>query len=200
VTALEGWANETLRPRAVEAIAGGGQFAAGEHCRFCKARTRCRAFFELFTRLEGIKDAREMSDEETAHVLRHGDALSKWVTSVIENATARLEMGQVVPGFKLVDGKARRSFTDETAVAVMLGELGYPLEDIYDTKMRAMTDIEKRMGKKAFTAALGEYVQKTPGKPKLVPEDDDRPATSAASLAGEYGDDEQKARPCTTMN
>jgi hypothetical protein len=195
VKALERWAVETLRPRAVEAIAGGGEFAAGEHCRFCKARPRCRAYFALFEKMEGVKDAREMTDDELALVLRHGDTLSEWITSVIKNATARLETGQAIPGFKLVEGRGRRSFTDETAVAVMLGELGYALEEIYDTKMRAMTDIEKRMGKKAFAAALGEYVQKTPGAPKLAPEDDDRPAVSAASLADEYGDGEKGATP-----
>lgn len=40
---LISWAKEELKPKAELAIKGEGEFAVGEHCRFCKARHTCRA-------------------------------------------------------------------------------------------------------------------------------------------------------------
>mgnify|MGYP001514180068 FL=1 len=36
------WANEVLVPAAKQAWNGQGEFKAGEHCRFCKAKSNCR--------------------------------------------------------------------------------------------------------------------------------------------------------------
>ena len=39
---LARWAEEELVPKAALAYAGEGEFCAGEHCKFCKAKTTCR--------------------------------------------------------------------------------------------------------------------------------------------------------------
>lgn len=36
------WADEVLAPTALLAIKGEGEFKAGDHCRFCKAKSNCR--------------------------------------------------------------------------------------------------------------------------------------------------------------
>jgi len=41
------WAREYVTPKAKEAYAGTGSYKAGEHCRFCKAKIRCRTYSEL---------------------------------------------------------------------------------------------------------------------------------------------------------
>jgi hypothetical protein len=48
------WAHGDLKTRATLAIAGAGCFIPGEHCRFCKARTCCKAYYDLFAELKDI--------------------------------------------------------------------------------------------------------------------------------------------------
>ena len=40
---LLAWGKDVLEPGAAKALAGEGEFKAGDHCRFCKARFTCRA-------------------------------------------------------------------------------------------------------------------------------------------------------------
>ena len=48
---LRTWGREVLEPRAKMALSGEGEFKAGDHCRFCKARFQCRARAEEFLKL-----------------------------------------------------------------------------------------------------------------------------------------------------
>ena len=41
------WAEEDLKPKAQLAFSGKGDFNAGEHCRFCRAKVTCRARLRL---------------------------------------------------------------------------------------------------------------------------------------------------------
>lgn len=43
VTDLKAWAEEVLKPRAVLAYNGEGEYTPGEWCTFCRAAVRCRA-------------------------------------------------------------------------------------------------------------------------------------------------------------
>ena len=45
---LLAWGKDVLEPGAAKALSGEGEFKAGDHCRFCKARFTCRA------RAEGV--------------------------------------------------------------------------------------------------------------------------------------------------
>lgn len=188
VADLLAWREVELRPRALDAIAGGGTFTPGDHCRFCKARARCRAYYRLFEEMEGLvpADGRLMTDDEVARVLEHGEVLASWINKVVEDATARLAAGQHIPGFKLVEGRGRRQFLDEGDVIDKLIGLGYGSEDMFDTKMKSLTEIEKKLGKKTFERELGPCTTKVPGKHKIVPDSDDRPSVDAASLARDF--------------
>ena len=80
----------------------------------------------------------------------------------------------VVPGYKVVEGRSKRVFTDQMAVVDTAVQNGYT--DIYKQQLISLTEFEKMMGKKRFNELLGEFVAKPPGKLTLVPEDDPRPA------------------------
>lgn len=59
-----------------KALSGEGEFKAGDHCRFCKARFTCRARAEEYLKLAQMEFAEPalMSDEEIAEVLSKADA------------------------------------------------------------------------------------------------------------------------------
>jgi hypothetical protein len=81
-------------------------------------------------------------------------------------------------GFKVVEGKSNRRFTDETTVASAVQGAGY---EPYEKKLLGITAMTSLLGKKKFDELLGGLVMKPPGKPALVPEKDKRPAINTAT-------------------
>ncbi|WP_026894317.1 DUF2800 domain-containing protein [Clostridiisalibacter paucivorans] len=171
------WAEEELKPKALLASTGGGEFCAGDHCRFCRAKNQCRA--RAVKNLELLKyefqDPALLTDEEIAEIIGLADELAKWAGDIYTYATAlAINEGREWDGFKLVEGRTRRKFTDETAVAETAKEAGYT--DIFKQSLITITEMEKLMGKKKFNDILGNLVEKPKGKLTLVPETDKRQA------------------------
>lgn len=97
-----------------------------------------------------------------------------WIESVFAFVTSEaISHGVPVPGYKVVEGRSKRIFTDTKAVVDIAVQNGYT--DLYKQQLITLTEFEKMMGKKRFNDLLGEYVTKPPGKLTLVPEDDPRP-------------------------
>ena len=185
VTDLLKWADEEVAPKAALAIAGAGDFVAGDHCQFCKARTRCKAYYDRFADLKKISDKRAMTSDDLGVVLRYGSAVASWVKKVEEETTARMQNGEAVKGFKLVAGRGRRSFRNEgVVVEILLGE-GFDSYEIYDPKLKALTEVEKLVGPKRFKELFDTQIMNVPGKPQIAPEDDKRPAVDATG-ANDY--------------
>jgi hypothetical protein len=175
------WADEYLRPRALLAQKGEGDFCAGEHCRWCKARFTCRARSEYFMELarRDFKQPDLLTDEEIADMLPIAEALSNWVQDLMAFATQQAVEGKQWTGYKLVAGRTVRKYTSEAEVIKACTDAGY--RDIYKTTLLGVGDLEKRMGKKAFRDVLGKLVYKPEGTPTLVPVSDPRQAISTAA-------------------
>lgn len=185
VSDLLKWAEEEAKPKATLAIAGAGDFVPGKHCQFCKARTRCKAYYDRFADLKNIQDKRIMTAADVATVLTYGPLVSAWVKKVEEENTAKMEKGEKIPGFKLVAGRGKRSFRNEDDVVdILLGE-GYESYQIFDPKLNSLTAIEKLVGPKRFKTLFEDQVVNVPGKAQIAPEDDERPAIGA-SAADEF--------------
>lgn len=175
------WAEDYLKPRALLASNGEGEFCAGEHCRWCNARYTCRARSEYFMQL-AAQDFREpglLSDEEIAEILPVADELSKWAQDLVAYATQRAVDGKTWPGYKLVAGRSVRKYTSEAEVIRVCTDAGYT--DIYKTSLLGVGELEKRLGKKAFRDVVGNLVIKPDGAPTLVPMSDPRQAISSAA-------------------
>lgn len=182
------WADQWVKPRAVLAIAGEGEFIPGDHCQFCKARTRCAAWYGKFGEVLGIKDSREMTARDLATVLKYGSTLKTWINKVEAEAVKKLQSRKPVPGFKLVAGRGRRSFRNEDDVVDILLGAGYESDQIFSASLRSLTDLEKELRPKRFKELLGGEIINIDGNPQIAPQDDDRPAVGA-SAADDYDDD-----------
>ena len=79
---------------------------------------------------------------------------------------------------KLVEGVSRRKWLDESKASdIILSRCKELSEDeIFNMKLKSITDIEKIVGKKRFNDVLSDTVVKPQGKPTLVPIEDKRPA------------------------
>ena len=176
------WAEKEVRPKALLAYEGKGEFCAGEWCRFCRARYTCRKRSEYHMRLaeRDFKEPDLLTDEEILDILPVAESLNNWVADLIAYATQQAVDGKTWPGYKLVAGRSVRRYTSEAEVIKAATEAGFT--DIYKTTLLDVGDLEKRMGRKKFSEVLGKYVIKPVGAPQLVPESDPRkPYSDAAS-------------------
>lgn len=184
---LLAWAETEVKPRAALAMAGEGEFAPCEDaCRFCKAKALCQARKDANMELAKLDFAEPelLSDEEIGEVLRKATELASWVKDITEYAFNEALNGKKFDGWKLVEGRSNRKYTDETAVADTLKKAGYDEEKIYGKKpLLGITAMEKVVGKKDFGTLLGNLIVKPEGKPTLVPESDRRPEISTADSA-----------------
>ena len=173
VTALYSWAEEDLKPRAELAFAGKGEYAVGEWCRNCRARRTCRelAAHQLEIAKYEFKVPPLLSDEEIAEVLSRVDGLVAWAEGVREYALKAALDGRKFAGWKLVEGKSCRKFTDDKAAAARVDAAGY---DPYEKKMLGLTALERLMGKRNFSNLLADLVVRPQGKPILAPATDKR--------------------------
>ena len=172
------------------ALAGEGEFKAGDHCRFCKARFTCRARAEEYLKLAQMEFAEPalMSDEEIAEVLSKADALKKWAEEIYTYAQNEAVVNHKEwPGYKLVLGRSNRKYTDEEDVAEAAQKAGYT--DIFKKSLIGITEMERLMGKKKFNEILGSLVYKPNGKVTLVPDSDKREAVKTATAEADFKED-----------
>lgn len=186
---LKSWANKVFVPKAQMALAGEGEFCAGDWCRFCKARFQCRERAKGFLQLAQMefKDPSLLSDDEMAEVLIVADDLKKWAEEVYTFAqNEAIVHNKEWPGFKLVEGRANRKYTSEEDVVEAAKVAGY--EDIFKQSLIGITEMEKLMGKKQFNEILGNLVYKPQGKVTLVPMSDKRQPINLATANDDFAE------------
>ena len=118
-----------------------------------------------------------LDDAEITSILPRIDNLVAWASDIKEYALQQAMSGTEYPGFKVVEGRSIRKYTDENAVASAVTDAGY---DPYEKKVLGITAMTSLLGKKRFEELLGGLITKPPGKPTLVPDTDKRPAINTA--------------------
>ena len=178
---------EAVKSRSQLAATGEGEFCPGEEqCRFCRARERCRARADENIAM-AFGPAGKMppliTDEEVGEYLQRGSDVAKWLKDLEMYALRSCLDGKEIPGYKAVEGRGSRDWTDQDAAFKALEQSGVPETMMYERRPLTLAALEKVVGKKAFAEAVGEYIVKTPGKPALVPESDKRPAITSVETA-----------------
>lgn len=208
VAHLQLWGATAVRPAAKQAIAGEGEFCAGDWCRFCPAKAQCSARARQMLSLEPILGAKPrgaltdaeaaardsaiaagndvaplLTDAEIGDVLARAQNLAAWVEELKEYALSAALAGRNITGFKAVEGRGSREWSNLDAAFKTLQERGVAEALLYERKPATVAGLEKALGKKAFAEAADGLVVKMPGKPTLVPASDKRPAYNAAAIA-----------------
>lgn len=178
---LLAWGEE-IKPIAMRAYNGDGDFVPGDHCKFCRAKAQCRARSEQYTALEDFKALKPplLSDEEVGEVLQRAVNLEAWVSALKDYALAECLKGNDIPGWKAVEGRGSRSYVDQDKAFEHLKQNGIDEALLYDRVPLTVSKIEKVLKKKEFTSLLEEpgYVVKSAGKPTLAPLSDKRQSIS----------------------
>ena len=173
------WGESVVKPKAEAAISGNGTFEAGDWCRFCRAKQQCKTRYEsndaLYPELLAQHDPRLITLDELGEYLRRGRDMAAWLEDMREYALSESLAGADVPGWKAVEGRGSRAFTDTDEAVDILIKNGIDESVLYERRVLTLAQMEKAVGKKAFGELVGDLVIKNPGKPTLVEESDKRP-------------------------
>ena len=186
------WAEDVVKPAAKLAAAGEGEFAEGDWCRWCAIRGSCRARAGANTALEdfGFKQPPTLTDAEVGRALELGQRLKSWLSDLEDYALTACLNGAEVTGWKAVEGRSVRAWTDPVTPYEVARDHGVPEAMLYERKPVSLAALEKIMGKKAFLETLSQYVFTPPGKPTLVRADDKRPAiTNKPEPEDDFGEE-----------
>jgi len=172
------WAEDVLKPTAALAFKGEGDFCAGEHCSsgFCRAKAVCRAREEKNMELAvyEFSDGPTLNIDEIADIIGKCDELAKWAKDIQEYALEQAVAGIGYPGWKLVEGRSNRRYTDVDAISDILMD-EFTQDKVYKpAEILGISAMEKSIGKKKFNELIGDYIEKPQGKPVLVVETDKR--------------------------
>jgi hypothetical protein len=174
---LIAWGEFKVKPKAKEALEGKPIFKAGQHCKFCRGKNSCRALAENnmeYAKFEFRKPPL-LDDLEIVEILSIAPAVISWLNGITEFAADQaINYGKNWPGFKIVAGRSNRVWTSEQGVVGALQMEGFSDEQIFNKRLKGITEIEKVLGKKEFNSTLSAFVHKPEGKPTLVPENDPR--------------------------
>lgn len=186
---LKDWAQNELKPKALMAYHGEGEFLPGEWCTFCRAAVRCRARAKEKLKLaeKEFKMPPLLTDTEIEEILNILPDLTKWANEIMTYATdAAVNHGKEWQGFKVVEGRSNRKYRDEKKVAEAAVKAGY--KDIYRHSLITLTEMQRLMGKDNFERILGPLIFKPPGKPMLVPDTDKRQAMIRTNAQTEFNE------------
>lgn len=184
VADLLDWGNEKVVPVAKLAFNGDGEYKPGDHCRFCKIRNKCAHLAEYcmetvaskFGDETGKLDHDLLTADDIAMIVGRIKTVQSWLRDVENYAiNGILHEEFKVPGYKVVEGRSNRVYSDPDKVADTLVDNGYPESTIYEKKLLGITAMEKAVGKKKFNEIVGALITKPKGKPTLAPITDKRP-------------------------
>lgn len=176
---LLSWAREVLQPAAEMAWRGEGTFCPGEHCRFCKAHPGCRGWQEKYGPLAGFESLPQpatLTDEELGEWLQKVEGLAAYARELEDYAQTALLEGRTLPGWKLVQGRSTRKWTDQDAAFRQMEADGIDEAMLYTRTPISLTAAEKMLGKKKFAEVMSAFITRAPGAPKLAKDSDPRPA------------------------
>lgn len=181
------WSETELAPKAQQAWDGEGEFVPGKHCQFCKAKATCRALADYHMELarHEFKKPDLLGDEEITEVLERASMFKNWLGAVEDYALEEaVKNGKKWPGYKVVEGRSVRKYTDEKAIVSKLtGEGLYMMDVVTTTDLLPISKLEKVITKADFGEYVAPYVVKPAGKPTLVPATDKRPELNTAEAA-----------------
>ena len=178
------WGDEVVKPVAAMAAKGEGEYKAGNHCKFCPHAGRCRELTATCTETIKSYDITAklpvLAPFEVAEILELEPLISLWLKRVRDQALSTMLAGESVPGYKVVAGRGSRTWADDLEVAGLLEKAGYIQEEITETKLLSVAQMEKSIGKKKVAELLGGQILAHTGAPTIAPEKDRRPAYNPA--------------------
>ena len=186
------WQKDVLAPALRRLKSNDATEKPGDHCRWCVRAGECKTLAALAMDSAKVAfdevppDPTGMTDEEIGRVLAHGELILSWVNKLRQEASARLDGGGSVPGWKLVAKRAMRRWDDPEGALLAIKGQQVPLTDVL--RIETIGTVEKVLKRyKVPLDIIHPYTIKESTGTTLVSEADGRPAvdTSAKNVFSE---------------
>jgi hypothetical protein len=180
---------EKLKPLALLAWQGMGEYHPGDQCRFCRVAPVCNARTAHYLALEDWNKTVPpiLTNADVGKILERAQGIASWVKKLEEYALKECLLGNEIPGWKAVEGRKVRAFTDYDAAVDTLVNAGYDEALFYTRKPSPLTDIEKTLGgRKNFDKLLSSFITIPPGKPALASVEDNRQPITRTDAAEDF--------------
>lgn len=178
------WGDSVLK-RAVDRIhAGDTTLVAGKHCQFCVAKGACPALHaKAMDAAKGVFPPPKpelLSDDQLGEALHQAEILTAWMAGVRAEVETRIKNGKPVPGWKLVDKRGYRQWTDPNDVLQFFTKaLVDPSPFMSDPELLSPAQVEKKLKARGMDPkALAPFIQAPVTGTTLVPDTDPRPAVA----------------------
>lgn len=146
-------------------------------CKWCLAKNNCPKLLEhtemtitqQFDNLQvGLPSPDSLTNEQIIKIVKNKELIIDFMKSVEERLFEKVSAGENDLGYKIVEAKTNRKWSDEaeTALVSMIGEKAYT------KKLIGITEASRLIDKKI----INEFTVKPKGAPVLAPEDDSREA------------------------
>jgi len=165
------------------------KFSPGiKQCRWCEAKNFCEAR-TTFVQESAVKffEAKEKlatcpTMEDLVKLLEIAPLVEDTIKSIRLYLQTELERGNVVPGMKLIRGRANRTWISENDTITWLAK-NTSIEELFTSKLRSPSQFEKEVRTLKKNEGF-KALHKTPeGKISMVPESDNRPTIQTDSGA-----------------
>jgi hypothetical protein len=145
--------------------------ASGDHCKWCAAKPVCPIMTGAVDRALKAK-LEALPVEQIAHYLEQAPLIEGFIKDLQQLAHGLLEEGQKVPGWKLVNKRATRQWTNEDKAVAFMTQAG--VEAWADPKPLSPAQAEKAL-KKAKIELPADLIVAVSSGSTLAPENDPRP-------------------------
>ena len=115
-----------------------------------------------------------LSREEIGQILQTAKDVASWAKALEEYALSEVLKGNGISGWKAVEGRKTRAWTDMDMAFKKLTDSGISEEILWTKIPLTLAQVEKEIGKKEFNTLAGDMVTTSTGKPTLVPDSDKR--------------------------
>ena len=165
-------------------------------CMFCKAKSLCRARAEqvlevVFDDLteKKAKDISLLTNDELAELMPLAKTIISFGEDLLKTVTSKLLSGEVVNGYKLVEGKkGMRKWTDENLVAAYLrNTLKLKVDEIYEKSLISPATAEKVVPKAKWDK-IASFITQSEGKPTVAEVSDKRAEYSILKFENDNSD------------
>lgn len=171
VSELLNWAETVVKPQALKADKGEGEFVAGDHCTFCKAKAQCRARSEFMQAAvaDDFRPPATLSDAELTKTFRRIPQIKAWLKDVEEYLLNQAVNGAPLPGFTLGKTSTKRRIEDQELAKIKLVDAGFDEDELFEpATLKSVAQLEKIVGKEELKQLLGQLIVKPEGEHKLV--------------------------------
>jgi hypothetical protein len=120
-----------------------------------------------------------LNDDQLSIALSSAPLIKSWLSAVEEVVKERLESGEGFKGYKLVEGRSSRDWSNEEEAVVALSD-AHTEEELFERSFISVAKFEKLVGKKNIKEFENLIVKKT-GKPTVALETDPRKSLSVSS-------------------